>query len=136
MRVYRELLEAGESILLSQAIQISLEESALLSAKERSSSGVNGPTLRCNKCNKLGHTANRRTNPDRFPVPNARTIMSCFNCSREGHIGKDCRWKPTYRGGVDKDTDNVNKSPGRGWIRSGNGEQELSRNPTAARRVK
>jgi hypothetical protein len=50
----------GESILLSQAIEISLEEeSAILSVKERSPSGANGPCLRCNKCNKLGHMASR-----------------------------------------------------------------------------
>jgi len=157
-RIQTIVRSRGESILLSQAIEISLEEeSAILSVKERSSSGANGPPLRCNKCNKFGHTAIRCTNPDRFPVPNARTIMSCFNCGREGHVAKDCRQRPTYkgsvgrdtddkfrsigrdtqyRGGVGRDTNDLSRAQGKGWIRSGNGERELSRNPTAARRVK
>jgi hypothetical protein len=133
-RIQTIVRSRGESILLSQATEISLEEeSAILSVKERPSSGANGPPLRCNKCNKLGHTAIRCTNQDRFPVPNARTIMSCFNCGREGHIAKDCRRKPTYRSGVGRDTTNSKNAQGKGWIRSGNGERELSRNPTAAR---
>jgi len=53
----------GELILLSQAIEISLEEeSTILSVKERSPSAVKGPPFRCNKCNKLGHMANRCSN--------------------------------------------------------------------------
>ena len=91
--------------------------------------------LRCNKCNKLGHTANRCTKLERFSVPNART-MSCFHCGREGHIAKDCRRKQTYRGGVDKYTEIANKPPSKGWTRSGNDKRELSRNPAAAQRVK
>ena len=60
----------GESILLSQAIEVSLEEeSAILSAKERSPSAANGPPLRCNRCNKLGHTTSRCMRTDKFPLP-------------------------------------------------------------------
>jgi len=79
--------------------------------------------------------------------------MSCFNYSREGHIAKDCRRKPTFKAGVgrdmryeagvgrdtryessvSRDTNNVNKSQGKGWARSGNSERELSSNQTAAR---
>jgi hypothetical protein len=45
----------GESILLSEAIEISLEEeSAVLSMKEKSSASARGPPLRCNRCHKLG----------------------------------------------------------------------------------
>jgi hypothetical protein len=137
----------GESILLSQAIEISLEEeSAILSVKERSPSGANGPHLRCNTCNKLGHMASRCSNPDRFPALNVKAVMSSFNCGCEGHVAKDCQQKLPFRAdngrdtrygsSVSKDTDNINKLPGKGWIRSGNGERELSSNPTAACRVK
>jgi hypothetical protein len=43
-RIQTFVRSRGESILLSQAIEISLEEeSAILSAKERSSSAVSGP---------------------------------------------------------------------------------------------
>ena len=69
-RIQTIVRSRGESILLSQAIEISLEEeSAILSVKERSPSGATGPPLRCNKCNKLGHTANRCLTSERFPAP-------------------------------------------------------------------
>jgi len=145
-RIQTIVRSRGESILLSQAIEISLEEeSAILSVKERSPSGANGPPLRCNKCNKLGHTANRCLTSERFPAPNVRAVMSCFNCGREGHIARDCRRKPTFKtgvgrdtrceNGVGRDTNNVSKPPCKGWTRSGNGERELSSNQTAARRA-
>jgi hypothetical protein len=61
--------------------------------------------------------------------------MSCFNCGCEGYVAKDCRQKPPFKAGVgrdtqygngvSKDTDNVNKPPGKGWIRSGKSEREL-----------
>jgi len=155
-RIQTIVRSRGESILLSQAIEISLEEeSAILSVKERSPSGATGPPLRCNKCNKLGHTANRCLTSERFPAPNVRAVMSCFNCGREGHIARDCRRKPIFKAGVGRDTryegsvgrdtrcengvgrdtNNVNKPPCKGWTRSGNGERELSSNQTAARRA-
>ena len=65
----------GESILLSQAIEVSLEEeSAILSVKERSPSAASGLPLRCNKCNKLGHMANKCSSSDRFPVANVKSF--------------------------------------------------------------
>jgi hypothetical protein len=106
-RIQTIVRSRGEFILLSQAIEISLEEeSAILSAKERSPSAASGPPLRCNKCNKLGHTANKCSSSDRFPVANVKAVLSCFNCGREGHVAKDCRRRPTYRGSVGRDTNN------------------------------
>ena len=148
----------GERILLSQAIEISLEEeSAILSAKERSSSAVNGPPLRCYRCNKLGHMASRCTSTDRSPLASVKAVLSCFNCGREGHVAKDCRRRPTCKGSVGRDTDNVFGSVGRdtqyrsnvgrdtgnlstarnkGWVRSGNDRRDLSCNPANPRRNK
>jgi hypothetical protein len=137
----------GESILLSQAIEISLEEeNAFLSVKEKSPSAANGPPLRCSKYNNLGHTANKCPYSDRFPAASDKAIMSSFNCGREGHVARDRRQKPSYRSGVGRDmqskngvgrdTDNLNKAHSKGWNRSGNGERELSSNPMATRRNK
>jgi hypothetical protein len=153
----------GESILLSQAIEISLEEeSSILSVKEKSPSAANGPPLRCNKCNKLGHTANRCLSTG-VPTSNVRLVASCFNCGRDGHIARDCRRRPTsnvgagrgsgfnasvgrdsgFIGGTGRGThlsvvgrDTDNRAQGKGWFKSGNGRRELSSKPTAAHRQK
>ena len=56
----------GEFILLSLAIEISLEEKGfILSVRENS--GAVGPLLRCHKCNKIGHTANKCRSSEKFP---------------------------------------------------------------------
>jgi hypothetical protein len=157
-RIQTIVRSRGESILLSQAIEISLEEeSAILSAKERSPSAAMGPSLRCNKCNKLGHARNKCLSSERFPTANAKAILSCFGCGREGHIARDYRRRPTdkgsvgrdtekmfksvsrdtrYRGNVGTDTDISSGAQGKGWIRSGNDGRESSSNPTTARRNK
>ena len=103
----------GESIL-SQAIEISLEEeSAIISVAVRFPPAANGPPLRCKKCNKLGHTASRCSNSDKFPVANVKVVLSCFNCSCEGHVVKNCRRRPTHKGGFSRDTDKMFGSVGR-----------------------
>jgi len=81
---------------------------------------------------------------ERFPIANVKAVLSCFNCGREGHIAKDCRRRPAYkgsvgrdtqyRGGVGRDTDNSSRAQGKGWIRSGNDGRGSSSNPTTARR--
>ena len=83
-RIQTIVRSRGESIFLSQAIEMSLEEvSAILSVKEKSPTPANGPPLRCNRSNKLGHAANRCSIQDRFPDSNAKAINSCFNCGRD-----------------------------------------------------
>ena len=52
-RIQTIVRSRGESILLSQGIETSLEEGARLSVREKS--GATGPLLRCHKCSKLGH---------------------------------------------------------------------------------
>jgi hypothetical protein len=165
-RIQTIVRSRGESILLSQAIEISEEESAILSVKERSPFAANGPLLRYNRCNKLGHTANRCSSMVLFAVAEVKAVLICFSCGREGHIAKDCRRTPTckgsvgrdsqfgtgvgrdkrygsgvgrdthYRGSVGRDVDNTGRAQGKGWIRSGNDGWELPSNPTTARRNK
>jgi hypothetical protein len=94
-----------ESILLSQAIEISLEgESAILSAKERYLSAANGPPLRCNRCNKLGHANSRCTSADKSPFASVKAVLSCFNCGCEVHVARDCRRRPMDKSGVGRHT--------------------------------
>jgi len=107
-RIQTIVRSRGESILLSQAIEISLEEEgAILSVREKS--GAVGPFLRCHKCNKLGHTANKCRSSEKFPhtrprelnefteVTEVTELMSCSTCGRDGHVAKNCRqgtvWK-------------------------------------------
>jgi len=88
----------GESILLSQAIELMLEEeSAVLSVKERSPSTANGPLLRCSRCNRMGHAANRCIDLNKFSLTSVKTVLSCFNCGHEGHVAQNCRRRPTYK---------------------------------------
>ena len=85
-----------------------------------------------------------------------KSVLSCFNCGREGHIARNCQ-KPTRKVDIGKDIENEFGSVGRdarlkdgvgrdaikfsgtqskGWVRSGNDRRELSSNPTTARRLK
>jgi hypothetical protein len=107
-RIQTIVCSRGESILLSQAIEISLEEeSAILSVREKS--GAAGLLLRCHKCSKLGHTANTCRSSEKFYQTRTREVneftevddftelteviqvMSCFKCGRESHVAKNCR---------------------------------------------
>jgi hypothetical protein len=74
------------------------EEGAILSLQEKS--GAMEPLLRCHKCSKLGHTANKCRSSEKFPHTHAwevneftevTEVMSCFNCGHESHIAKNCR---------------------------------------------
>jgi len=49
----------------------------------------------------------------KIPLASVKTVLSCFNCVREGHVVKDCLRRPTYRSGVGRDTDNLFGSAGR-----------------------
>lgn len=95
-RIQTIVRSRGESILLSQAVEISLEEEgAILSNREKSAAG--GNTSRCTICNRLGHLASR-CNKNGFPLPNARAvnIVRCFKCKRVGHLAIDCRQGTTW----------------------------------------
>lgn len=123
-RIQTIVRSRGEKILLSTAIEISLEEeSAILSAKERSgSSGTAHSVARCQNCNKTGHTANKcfLRKDTRLEARNVKTIagVKCFNCGRLGHMARDCRlpkrnykddWKSDPRGKDGKSSDNRNR---------------------------
>ena len=94
-RIQTIVRSRGESILLSQAVEISLEEEgAVLSIREKS--GAGGNTVRCTICNRLGNMANKCVSKDRLPPANARAVMgfmSCFKCGRAGHLARYCRQK-------------------------------------------
>jgi len=67
------IVRSRVSILLSQAIELSLEEEgAILSLREIS--GTAGPRLRCHKCSTLGHTANNCRSREKFPHTRAREV--------------------------------------------------------------
>ena len=82
--------------MLSQAVEISLEEECtLLSNREKSMAA--GNIIRCTNCNRLGHTAGKCVSKIRFPPAIARaersvmSVISCYNCGLSGHIAKKCQ---------------------------------------------
>ena len=94
-RIQTIVRSRGESILLSQAVEISLEEEyAILSNREKSMAA--GNIIRCTNCSRLGHTAGKCVSKVRLPPAIARaekSVMSVisYNCGRVGHIAKECR---------------------------------------------
>jgi hypothetical protein len=65
-------------MLLSHATYIFLEEECgIVSMKERSPFSASGPTLRCNKCLKLGHTSARCLSSNKVPSANVWEVLSC-----------------------------------------------------------
>ena len=71
-RIQTIVCSRGESILLSQAVEISVEEEgAILSIREKS--GARGNTARCKICNSLDHTGTSSyymfVSKYRFPLP-------------------------------------------------------------------
>jgi hypothetical protein len=92
-RIQTIVRSRGESIFLSQAVEISLEEEcAILSIWEKFVAG--GNTVRCTICNRSGHVAGKCMFKERVPPANAQAVMSllkCFYCGRAGHLAKDCR---------------------------------------------
>lgn len=124
-RIQTIVRSRGENILLSTAIEISLEEeSAILSVKERGApSGVTNNVARCQNCNKTGHVASRcflrrDSRPESRNVK-AMTGVKCYNCGRMGHFAKDCRcpkrdsnadWKSGPRGKDGQPAENRKKA--------------------------
>ena len=134
----------GESILLSQAIEISLEEEgAILSV--RKISGAVGPLLRCHRCKKLGRTADKCRSNEKFPHTHAREVneftevtevtefMSCFNCGRDGHAAKNCRQGTVCKQcGMEGRTENNCRVQNKYWAMSGNEGREFVSNRRTA----
>jgi hypothetical protein len=126
-RIYTIVRSRGESILLSQAIEISLEEGVILSVREKS--GAVGPHLRCYKCNKLGHRLINAEAVRNFLTAVHGSYMSllrllslsCFTCGCDGHVAKNCRQetvcKKCYMKGH---TENNCRVQNKYWTKSGN----------------
>jgi hypothetical protein len=145
-RIQTIVRSRGESILLSQAVEISLEEEGAISSMREKSTAA-GNTVRCTNCNRLGHLASKCVR-NGFPLPNARAVnfVSCFKCGRVGHLARNCRREsnnefcgPTghavvSRQGTTLDTRGQGSlaeaacGVQKGWTRSGNGGQGPTRN--------
>jgi len=140
-RIQTIIRSRGESILLSEAIEISLEEEgAILSVREKS--GAVGPLLRCHRCNKLGHTANNCRSNEKFPHTRAREVneltevteaMSCFNFGCDGHVAKNCRQGMVCkRCGMKGHTEKNCRVQNKYWTKLGNEGREFVSNPRTA----
>jgi len=90
-RIQTIVRSRGESILLSQGIELSLEEeSSILSAKERSPSTSNGPPLWCSRCNRLGHAANKCIDLNKFSPTSVKTVLIVgVEGTLPGIVGRD-----------------------------------------------
>ena len=108
----------------------------------REKSGAGGPLLRCHRCKKLGHTADKCRSNEKFPHTGAREvneftavnevteIMSCFNCGRNGHVAKNCHDGTVCKQcGMNGHTENNCRVQNRYWTKSGNKGREFVSNP-------
>jgi len=84
-RIQTIVRSRGESISLSLAVEVSLEEEcALLSIKEKSSTAAEN-IFRCTICNRVGHTAGKCASKTGPPPAIARAdkrvmgVISCYN---------------------------------------------------------
>jgi predicted RNA-binding Zn-ribbon protein involved in translation (DUF1610 family) len=85
-RIQTIVYSRGESISLSHAVEVSIEEEgAIFSMREKSTAGVNA--VRYTNCNRLSHLASKCLKSG-FPLPNARavSVVRCFKCRRAGHL--------------------------------------------------
>jgi len=92
-RIQTNVRSIGESVWLSQPVEISLgEEGANLSITEKF--GAGGNTVVCTNYNSLGHMASRCVARERLPPANVRAVMSLmsyFKCGHAEHLARDCR---------------------------------------------
>jgi hypothetical protein len=159
-RIQAIVRSRGEPLLLSQAIEISLEEEGAIHSV-REISGDTGTLLGCHECSTLGHTSNKSRSSERFPHARAREVrndsrenksysrevmncteestsltpevMSCFNCGREGHVAKNCRQGSDCRKcGMKGHTKISCRAPNKGWTQSGNKGRGCVSNPRTA----
>ena len=65
-RIQTTVRSKGESIMLSQAVDVSLEACAIFSNREKSMTA--GHIIRCTICNRIGHTAGKCVSKVRFPL--------------------------------------------------------------------
>jgi hypothetical protein len=84
-RIQTIVRSRGESILLSQATELSLEEEgAILSVREKS--GAAGPLLRCHKSSKLSHTASKCGRSENFPQARAWEVNKLNEVNKFGEV--------------------------------------------------
>jgi hypothetical protein len=118
--------------------------------KERSSYSANGPTLRCGKCHKIGHTSGRCLNSNKTPNDDVRKVLcsthkehyaraavrgrptSCSNCGREGRVARFCWQRPACRKcGLEGHTvDELKES----LVRNASGQETKERETRATRK--
>jgi len=74
MKEFKRYFVVGESLsyYLKPSKSRSKEVPAILSVREKS--GAVGPLLRCHKCSKLGHTANKCRNSKKFRYAREREV--------------------------------------------------------------
>ncbi|GKF98678.1 putative reverse transcriptase domain-containing protein, partial [Tanacetum coccineum] len=93
-----------------------------------------GPcTVRCGKCNKVGHLTrdckviNSATSTQRGQVMNQR-VLTFFECGRQGHFRSDCpKLKDQNCGNKDGNKNSVGEARGKGYV-LGRGDANLDSN--------